>query len=257
MSGLAARLVLDEVGFAVGGRKLVDAVSLTVAPGEVFGLLGPNGSGKSTLLRSVYRVNRPTSGRVLLDDEDVWTHSARWAARRIGTVLQDMPTDFPLTVRDVVAMGRSAHKGLLDPDDAGDRAIVTAAVELLELDGLTERAFASLSGGERQRALVARALVQQPGLLVMDEPTNHLDIHHQLGLLRLVRRLGVSVLVALHDLNLAAMFCDRVCLLADGRPVASGTPAEVLTARTIERVYRIETEIRTHPRTGTPLVVVL
>ncbi|WP_406296332.1 ABC transporter ATP-binding protein [Embleya sp. NBC_00888] len=257
MTGPAARLVLDDVTFAIGGRPLVDAVSLTVEPGEVVGLLGPNGSGKSTLLRSVYRVNRPTSGRVLLDGEDVWTHSARWAARRIGTVLQDMPTDFPLTVRDVVAMGRSAHKGLLDPDDATDRAIVAAAVELLELADLTERAFALLSGGERQRALVARALVQQPGLLVLDEPTNHLDIHHQLALLRLVRRLGVSVLVALHDLNLAAMFCDRICLLANGREVATGTPAQVLTAPTIERVYRIETDIRTHPRTGTPLVVVL
>jgi iron complex transport system ATP-binding protein len=177
--------------------------------------------------------------------------------RRIGTVLQDMPTDFPLTVRDVVAMGRSAHKGLLDPDNATDRAIVDAATGLLELTDLTDRPFSLLSGGERQRVLVARALVQQPGLLVLDEPTNHLDIHHQLSLLRLIRRLGVTVLVALHDLNLAAMFCDRLCLLSAGHQVATGTPAQVLTPQTLRTVYRIQTHITPHPRTGTPLVVIL
>ncbi|WP_308259461.1 ABC transporter ATP-binding protein [Pseudonocardia sp. H11422] len=252
-----ARLRIEGVHYLAAGRALVDDVSLTVESGEIVGLIGPNGSGKSSLLRTVYRVNRPAAGRVLVDGEDVWRRSARWVAQRVGVVLQDMPADFPLTVRDVVAMGRSAHKSLLDGDDDHDAAVLDAALGLLGLLDLAERPFASLSGGERQRVLVARAFTAQPSLLVMDEPTNHLDVRHQLDLLHLVAELGASALIALHDLNLAAMFCDRLCLLDGGRPVAVGTPREVLTPDRLAAVYGIDTVVHDHPRTGTPLVVVL
>lgn len=252
-----ARLRVEGVRYFTGGRTLVDDVSLAVGPGEVVGLIGPNGSGKSSLLRTVYRVNPPAAGRVLVDGEDVWRRSARWVARRVGVVLQDMPADFPLTVRDVVAMGRSAHKRLLSGDDDHDAAVLDAALGLLGLSDLADRPFGSLSGGERQRALVARALAAQPSLLVMDEPTNHLDVRHQLDLLRLVAELGTSALVALHDLNLAAMFCDRLCLLDGGRAVAVGTPRDVLTPDRLAAVYGIDTVVHDHPRTGTPLIVVL
>lgn len=252
-----ARLVLDGLTRRVGGRALVDEVSATADAGEVVGVLGPNGSGKSTLLRMVYRAQRPDGGRVLLDDEDVWSRSQRWAAQRIGVVLQDMPGDFPLTVRDVVMMGRFAGKRALDSVDEEDRVLVDAAVRLVELTELVDRPFGLLSGGERQRVLIARALVTQARLLVMDEPTNHLDIHHQLGTLDLVRRLGMTVLVALHDLNLAARYCDRICLLDQGKLVAAGEPEGVLTPAILGEVYRVPVQIQAHPTAGTPLVVVL
>jgi len=251
MSIPAAGLSIENVSFRVGEKALIEDISLTVAPGEMVGLLGPNGAGKSTLLRTIYRINRPSSGRVEVAGEDVWASSTEWVARHVGAVLQDIPSDFPLTVRDVVAMGRSAHKRLLEPDTRHDRVLLEAAVDLLELRHLEHRPFRTLSGGERQRALLARALVQQPQILILDEPTNHLDIHHQLQLLRFVRGLGITVLAALHDLNLASMFCDRLCLLDGGRQVAVGTPDEVLTVERLASVYRVDASLERHPRTGT------
>jgi len=244
-------LALEAVSYAIGGETLIENISLAVAPGEMIGLLGPNGAGKSSLLRTIYRTNRPSSGRVLVDGQDVWRQSARWTARHVGAVLQDMPADFPLTVEDVVAMGRAAHKRILEADTDHDQALTDAAIALLQLDDFRQRLFRSLSGGERQRVLVARALVQQPAVLVLDEPTNHLDIHHQINLLRFVRGLGITVVAALHDLNLAAMFCDRLCLLQHGRMIATGQPAEVLTEANLATVFRIEASLTTNPRTGT------
>ena len=244
-------LTLERVSYAIDGKPLIEDISLNVAPGEMIGLLGPNGAGKSSLLRTIYRTNRPSSGRVLVNGEDVWARNARWTARHVGAVLQDMPADFPLTVEDVIAMGRASHKRLLESDNSDDRALIDAAIALLDLDAMRERLFRSLSGGERQRTLVARALVQQPAVLVLDEPTNHLDIHHQINLLRFVRSLGITVIAALHDLTLAAMFCDRLCLLDHGRLVTTGLPDDVLTEDNLARVYRIEASLTRNPRTGT------
>lgn len=255
MSVASGSLILDDVSFAVGERLLVRNICLDVAPGEMIGLLGPNGAGKSSLLRTIYRTNRPSSGAVLVNGSNVWQQSARWAARHVGAVLQDMPADFPLTVRDVVAMGRSAHKRLLQADSAHDRSLIAAAIELLQLSPLQGRLFRTLSGGERQRVLVARALVQQPAVLVLDEPTNHLDIHHQLQLLRFVQSLGITVIAALHDLNLAAMFCDRLCLLNHGQMEAVGVPEAVLTTDNLARIFRVEATLTRNPRTNTVWVM--
>lgn len=248
-------LQVEDVVVTAGAAALVSDVSLTVGPGEVVGLLGPNGSGKSSLLRTVYRVNRPASGRVLVEGIDVRDGPPQRVARQVGVVLQEVPTDFPLTVRDIVMMGRSPHKRALQPDDTIDHALVDAACELLDLSRLAGRRLATLSGGERQRALVARALVGRPSVLVMDEPTNHLDVRHQLELLELVRELGLPALVALHDLNLAARYCDRLCLLADGRSVVTGTPAEVLTPDRIRAVYGVTATVLDHPTADCPLIV--
>lgn len=245
------RLDIEGVSVSAGEAPLVRDVSLVVAPGEMLGVLGPNGAGKSSLLRTIYRMSRPATGRVLVNGEDIWRRSATWVAQHVGAVLQDMPADFPLTVRDVVAMGRSAHKALLEPDTPHDAALIAAAITLQRLDALEHRPFRTLSGGERQRVLLARALVQQPQVLVLDEPTNHLDIRYQLSLLRFLRETGVTVIAALHDLNLAAMFCDRLCLMEGGRVVAQGTPEQVLTEDRIAEVYGIEALIQRHPRSGT------
>ncbi|MFD7551148.1 ABC transporter ATP-binding protein [Streptomyces sp. NPDC059816] len=259
LPGTAAPGALDieDVTVAVGGRALVTGVSLQVAPGEVVGLAGPNGAGKSTLLRTVYRTLRPTSGRVLLDGEDVWRLPGKRLARQLAAVLQESAGDFELTVYDVVAMGRTPHKRAFAGDDADDRAVIASALARLDVDALAQAPFNRLSGGEKQRVLIARALAQQAGTMVLDEPTNHLDLRHQLDVLRLVRQLGVTTVVALHDLNLAAAFCDRLCVLAAGRVVALGPPAEVLTRELLSEVYRVEAEVDRHPVTGVPHITLV
>ncbi|WP_180686913.1 ABC transporter ATP-binding protein [Streptomyces gossypiisoli] len=250
-------LDIDDVSVLVDGRPLVDQVSLTVPAGEVVGLVGPNGAGKSTLLRTVYRALRPTSGRVLLDGTDVWRMPGKRLARHLAAVLQEHIGDFELTVYEVVAMGRTPHKRPFAGDDADDRAIVTAALTELDVADLADAPFDRLSGGEKQRVLIARALAQQAGTMVLDEPTNHLDLRHQLDALRLVRRLGVTAVVALHDLNLAASFCDRLCVMQAGRLVAHGAPRDVLTPALLAGVYRVEADVTEHPRTGLPQVTLL
>lgn len=250
-------LAVQDVSVLVEGRALVDQASLHVAPGEVVGLVGPNGAGKSTLLRTVYRALRPTSGRVLLDGQDVRRMPGKSLARRLAAVLQESAADFELSVYDVVAMGRTPHKRPFDADDADDRAVITAALDQLDAAHLAQAPFTRLSGGEKQRVLIARALAQRAGTMVLDEPTNHLDLRHQLDTLRLVRRLGVTAVVALHDLNLAAAFCDRICVMDDGRVVTTGTPADVLTTELLADVYRVDAEVTEHPRTGVPHITLL
>ncbi|MFB9832933.1 ABC transporter ATP-binding protein [Actinoallomurus acaciae] len=247
----------ESVSVVVGGRALVSEVSIEAGRGEVVGLVGPNGAGKSTLLRTFYRALRPTSGRVLLDDDDLWELPGRQVARRLSAVLQETPSDFELTVHDVTAMGRAPYKRAFQGDGAEDHRIVAEALAALDLTDLAGRRFDRLSGGEKQRVLIARALAQQPAAMVLDEPTNHLDLRHQLDALRLMRRLGVTAVIALHDLNLAAAFCDRIAVLHQGRLVSAGRPAEVITPLLIAEVYGVAAEVTPHPRTGLLNVVVI
>ncbi len=168
--------------------------------------------------------------------------------------MQESAADFDLTVREVVAMGRTPHKRLLDGDSAEDASLVAWALESVDAAGLADRSFDRLSGGERQRVLIARALAQRPALLVLDEPTNHLDVRHQLTVLGILRRLPATVLVALHDLNLAAYYCDRLYVLCEGQVTASGPPAEVLTEELLAEVYGVTAEVTFSSRTGAPQV---
>ncbi|MEZ7002657.1 ABC transporter ATP-binding protein [Streptomyces sp. AD55] len=253
----AADLRVEGVTLTAGARRLVEDVSLTARPGETVGLVGPNGSGKSSLLRAVYRVLRPGEGRVRVDGADVWSLTVRRLARTVAAVVQEGGADFDLTVREVVAMGRTPHQRLLAGDTAEDTAFVDRALTAVDGAALAGRSFDRLSGGERQRVLIARALAQQPSLLVLDEPTNHLDIRHQLDVLDTLRRLSATVLVALHDLNLAAYYCDRLYVLRDGEVTASGPPADVLTPRLLAEVYGVAAEVVVHPRTGAPRVTFL
>lgn len=253
----AAGLAVEHVTLTAGARRLVRDVSLHARSGEVVGLVGPNGSGKSSLLRAVYRVLRPDAGCVRVDGADAWSLPARRLARTLAAVVQESGAEFGLTVREVVAMGRAPHKRLLDGDSAEDGRLVESALTAVDAAGLADRSFDRLSGGERQRVLIARALAQQPSLLALDEPTNHLDIRHQLEVLGVLRELPATVLVALHDLNLAAYFCDRLYVLREGAVAASGTPAEVLTPRLLDEVYGVAAEVAVHPRTGAPQVTFL
>ena len=241
----AAGVDLDvgEVSVDINGVDIVRAVSLDAEPGSLTGLLGPNGSGKSTLLRTIYRSTRPTSGAVFVDGSDVWAVSAQVSAQLTAVVTQESTSDFDFTVRELVAMGRNPHKRMFQRDTAEDQALVSRALRQVAIDHLADRAFATLSGGEKQRALVARCLTQQSPLLVLDEPTNHLDVRAQFELLDLIRSLGVTTVAALHDLDFAARYCDRVFVLDAGRLVASGTPAEVLTAQLIAGVFGVHCRI--------------
>lgn len=233
--------------------KLRD-VSLHVAAGEFVGLIGPNGSGKTSLLRCAYRFAKPASGQVLLDDVDIWQQTPRWCAQRIAVVLQEFPDAFGLTVEEVVAMGRTPHKGLFDGETAHDLQLASDALAMTGLQGFESHAFATLSGGEKQRVILARALTQQPRLLILDEPTNHLDPRYQLELLQQVRRLEIGTLASIHDLNLAAAFCDRLYVMDNGRIVASGTPAEVLTVALLRQVFGVDALVDTHPLSGYPRI---
>ncbi|MFZ3554690.1 ABC transporter ATP-binding protein [Streptomyces sp. BH055] len=252
-----ADLQVENLTLTAGARRLVDEVSLTARPGETIGLVGPNGSGKSTLLRAVYRVLRPDAGTVCVDGADAWSLPVRRLARTVAAVVQDAGADVELTVSEVVAMGRAPHKRLLAGDTAEDAALIEASLTSVDASDLADRPFAHLSGGERQRVLIARALAQQPSLLVLDEPTNHLDIRHQLEILSALRRLPATALVALHDLNLAAHYCDRLYVLRGGAVVASGPPEEVLTPRLLFEVYEVNAEVAVHPRTRRPQVTYL
>lgn len=213
-------------------------ISFALAAGEILAICGANGAGKSSLLRLLYRHQAPLSGSVILDGRDLWLRPAREAARIIAAVLQEQPTDFALTTREIVSLGRLPHRQGMGPGTR-DRAVTDAALLRMDLGHLADRRFGTLSGGERQRVMVARALAQEPRILVLDEPTNHLDIRHQLELLRLLRGLGLAVVCTLHDLTLAAEFADRVLILDEGRVVVDAPPDEALTEATIARAFQV------------------
>ncbi|MEV0588064.1 ABC transporter ATP-binding protein [Nonomuraea sp. NPDC050310] len=248
-------LSLEEVSVSVAGRRLVRELSLTVGPDEVVGLLGPNGSGKTTALRSVYRALRPVGGAVRLDGEDLNAMPARAAARRVAALTQEGHADLDFTVAEIVALGRAPHLRGNQALSPAEHELCRRAMARMDVAHLAGRGVLSLSGGERQRVLVARALVQEPRVLILDEPTNHLDLHHQLRLLAMLRGAGLSVLVSLHDLNLAAAACDRLAVLAAGRLVACGPPHEVLTPSLLREVFGVEASVVPHPLTGVPQVL--
>ena len=245
---------LDVLDLSVdlGGRRIVSGVDLHVGDGEFAGLLGPNGSGKSTILKAIYRVNHPATGRILLDGENLLGLPARDAARRVAVVAQESTVEFALTVWEMVMLGRVPHKRGFERDGPKDREIAAQALEHVGMAGLARRSFHQLSGGEKQRVLIARAIAQQADHLLLDEPTSHLDVRYQVEVLELVHGLGVTVLAALHELALAALFCDSVHLLADGQIVDHGPSASVISASAIDEVYGADVVVVPHPDSGVP-----
>lgn len=248
------RISVEGLEVRLSGRTVVSGVDLLAAEGEIAGLVGPNGSGKSTVLRTVYRHLRPHAGRVLVGGADIRELSAVESARRVAALPQERGTDFELSVREVVAMGRTPYKRAFAGEDAADRDVVSEALAHVGMAHAARRRFSALSGGERQRVLLARALAQSPEVLVLDEPTNHLDVRHQVELLTLLRAQRRTTLLALHDLNAAASVCDRLHVLHDGAVVASGPPREVLTAELLAEVFGVRAAVVEHPLTGDPLI---
>jgi iron complex transport system ATP-binding protein len=239
---------LSGVSWGPKGRPdILSDISFAVPEGQIMAVCGANGAGKSSLLRLIYRHQAPRRGTVRLLGRDIWLMSAPEAARQLAAVVQEQPTDFALTARQIVALGRLPHRkgwsaGLAGPGSE-DAPIIEAALLRMDLRGLADRGFGTLSGGERQRVMVARALAQEPRVIVLDEPTNHLDIRHQLELLALLKGLGLTVIATLHDLTLAAEFAERVLILRDGRILADGPPEAALSETTLADAFHVKARI--------------
>ena len=242
----------DKLSWKIGRKTILDGVSFEARPGQMLGLLGPNGSGKTSLRRLLAGLKKPHAGSVTLEGRDIKTSGRRAMAQRVAFVEQHATTNSNLKVIDVVKLGRFPHRSMISGWSKADDDAVS---EALARAGMTEKRddrWQSLSGGEKQRAHIARALAQSPKELILDEPTNHLDIQHQISLMRLVSGLPMTSIIALHDLNHAAMFCDRLIVLQSGRIVASGAPEEIVTQELLRDVFRVDARVETSPYHARP-----
>lgn len=239
------KLEAKDIEAVLGGTPILRGVSLEVDHNDFVGIIGPNGSGKSTLLKCIYRVLKPQAGIVRLDGTDIRELSYKKSAQTIAVLAQHNYYNFEFSVQDVVLMGRSPHKRTMERDNAQDYAIVAQALETVGMSDMAKRSFSTLSGGEQQRVILARALAQQTPCLILDEPTNHLDIKYQLQLLDIVKGLNRTVISAIHDLNIAAMYCTWLVVMKDGQVITQGTPRQVLTPELIREVYEVEATVST------------
>lgn len=248
------RVDADHVSVHIDNTPIVHDATIAVASGSFVGIIGPNGSSKTTMLKSIHRALRPVRGSITVGGDDLWELSAQQSARRTSVVLQDDASEFAFTVRETVETGRLPHKRLFERQTSTDGDAIDDALETAGVAHLSDRLVGTLSGGERQRVFVARALAQCAAVMVLDEPTNHLDISAQIDLLELLTSLPLTVVAALHDLNLAAAYCDDLYVMAAGRVIAHGPPAVVLTPEMIGHVYGVAAHCSTHPLTGKPLI---
>ena len=248
------QLKVRDISFYYDSFKAVDRVSFEVESGLILGIVGPNGSGKTTLLRCINKALKPEAGTVFLDDVNLILTKQKEIAQKIGVVPQNSISRFPFTVFDIVLMGRFPHLSRFEKETEKDFNIVQRCLKLAGVEQLASRLITEISGGEHQKVIVARALAQEPQVLLLDEPTLHLDINHQLELLELLsilaKKEGLIVVMVSHDLNLAARYSNRIMILKEGKIFRAGLPKEVLTCQCIKEVYGIETEITQGPATG-------
>ena len=222
-------------------QKILYPLSFELSPRKILGVVGPNGAGKSTLLRLLYRYYKPTTGKVKINGIDIWKLTSRQVACSIATVLQENSSDFSLTVREIVTLGRTPYsKWLSNSNSKNDKKIVQSSIDRLSLNKFENRHLNTLSGGERQRVMIARALAQEPDILILDEPTNHLDIRQQLEILNLLKDLSITVITSLHDLNMARSNCDEILLLKDGCALGFGKPNLILSESNISEAFRVK-----------------
>ena len=243
-------LHVSGIGVNLSGTDIIEDIELKVRNGQFVGIIGPNGCGKSTLLKTIYKVIKPKCGSIILDDMDLLTTKPKVIAQKSAVVGQFNDISFDFTVWDMVAMGRSPHKKLLETDNNTDFEIIRNALARVDLEKYSDRSYQSLSGGEKQRVVLARAIVQQPQFFILDEPTNHLDVKYQIQVLSIVKSLSISTLAALHDLELAARYCDYLYAMKAGHVVAHGKPEDILVKEIIQKIYDINCEIYRNPVNG-------
>lgn len=243
------KLSVKNLDVSVAKNAIVRQVSLEVPDGKTVGLIGANGSGKSTLLRSIYKSIAPTQGTIFLDDLDVLKSPNKKVAKHLGVVGQFNDLNFDLTVEQMVLLGRTPHKKMMESDTLYDHQRVQEALLRTNLMNYKDRSYISLSGGEKQRVILARTIAQEPKVMILDEPTNHLDIRYQLEILTAVKNLGITTFVALHDLELTASYCDYIYALKNGQVIAQGQPEVVLTEALIADIYQVKCQIYRNPIT--------
>lgn len=236
-------LHVENLHYSIEGKEIVKGASLTVDKNRFVTILGPNGCGKSTFLKNVYRVYKPTSGMIYLDDKEMKTYSLKKSAKEMAVVAQFNNLAFDCSVYDVVLMGRTPHLKMMEREHQADFDIVNQAIEEVGMTEKKNQSYLSLSGGEKQRVVLARAIAQKPSLLILDEPTNHLDIRYQLTILSIVKRLNINVLAVLHDVQMAYQYSDYIYLMKEGKFVYEGIPSEVITEKNIKDIYDVDCHI--------------
>ncbi|MCF2907405.1 ABC transporter ATP-binding protein [Pseudoalteromonas sp. DL2-H2.2] len=241
------QISVHNLSLNLGNKPVLSGLNFAIARGQFIGLIGPNGAGKSSLLRCLYRYWEQTEGEILYAGKPVSDYLRRAYARQVAVVLQEIPSQFNLALFEVVAMGVTPHKTLFSTVNADDKLRILEAIERVGLSHKAQQQFDSLSGGEKQRAMIARAMVQQPELLIMDEPTSHLDVKYQIQIMELAKAMGVTVIASFHDLNLAAALSDELLVLAQGTLVAQGTPLEIITPDLLSDIFGVCAEVETVP----------
>ncbi|GLX79239.1 ABC cobalamin uptake system ATPase BtuD [Thalassotalea insulae] len=245
----AVQIQAQNINWQIDGKTIVEDVSFTVAKNETFGIVGPNGAGKTSLLKCLYQEYPLSSGQVLLDGMPLDLFDRREVAQKIAVVSQLHEAVFNLTVLDIVNMGLIPYKTLFARNTDQDRQLIAQALTTVDLLDKQHQVFNTLSGGEQQRCLIARAIVQRPQVLIMDEPTNHLDVFYQHQILSMVKKLGLTLIMTIHDLNLAAQYCDRLLLLSGGQVLACDTPDIVLQASRLKEVFHLDCLVDRNPLT--------
>ncbi|WP_175573110.1 MULTISPECIES: ABC transporter ATP-binding protein [Thalassotalea] len=243
-------LSAENLVWSVDSKLILNGIDFTANLGETIGILGPNGAGKTSFLKCLYREHIPQSGNVTLSETALAAFNRREIARKISVVSQHREAVFNLSVLDVVKMGLIPHKQYFDLNTQADYQLLHQAIEQVDLKNKKHQAFNTLSGGEQQRCFIARAIVQQPEILIMDEPTNHLDIFYQHQILSIVKALDLTLVMSIHDLNLAALYCDRIMLMSEGTVLAFDTPEKVLKENLLEQVFKIPCVVDNNPITG-------
>ena len=251
------KLEVKDITYSIDGKTIVDSVSLEIEEGCFMGLVGPNGCGKSTLLKSIYRTYKPDSGVVYIDGKSTDDMTNRELARELSVMQQENNIEFDMTVFDMAMLGRFAHQKMFGNDMLRERELVRQALKEVGMAGYEERSFLSLSGGEKQRTLVARALVQKAPMIILDEPTNHLDIGYQYQIMSILKKQNLTVFSSVHDLNIAACYCDKVILMKKGKIVDVGTPEEMFVPDKIKYLFGVDTQITTNSATGKPNIMFL
>ncbi len=237
------KISTNNLHVELGNAQIINGISMDIESGKTIGIIGPNGSGKSTFLKTIYRVIKPSNGAVFIDETELSKISIKESAKKIAVVAQHNYYNFEFKVEEIVLMGRTPHKKRLDRNNENDYELARKSLEMVGLENFLHREFSTLSGGEQQRVILARALTQNSPCLILDEPTNHLDIRHQLEIMDIVTKLNKTVISAIHDLNIAAMYCDKLYVLKSGEIVCFGDTKDILTAQMIKDVFEVDAQV--------------